>query len=179
MIARYATHILMCLTLLLAVSCGEADDTSVDKQPDNIESYLNKNNMEDTLDRGVYRHIANADREGYDDATRMETGDLAELMFEAYSFTTDRQGLFYTNKPYIIDSLSERYGFNTEYCERGPKEIRLGSTELVEGLEYGQNTCCEGDSELGMSSTRLAFGEQGMGTVEKHMAVVYYAQRKT
>lgn len=50
-----------------------------------------------TTPNGVYRYVANADREGYDREVPVEYGDSVSFDFAAYLFSSSIGALYYTN----------------------------------------------------------------------------------
>ena len=72
--------------MVLAAAFGgcKDDETYLDKQRTSFESYLSRMDFSYTTPNGVYRYVANADREGYDREVPVEYGESVSVDFAAY-----------------------------------------------------------------------------------------------
>lgn len=155
--------------MVLFCACGKDLDT-LPKQQEAITRYLTGNNFDYTLQDGVYKRTPNKDRTNYPNEPIVNVGDSVTFNFEAYTFTTSPGTLFYTNKPYLIEAMSN---LNSQYWPKSPIKVKAGATEMVEGVARGLIQCRQGDSVQLFITSDLAFHDKAMGTIEPNMAIMY------
>lgn len=148
-------------------------DDVVPAQIENIERFLESNNMDYTVQRGVYRHIGNSRREDYFSSPRVEPGNEVHFYVAGYRFERSRmEPAFFSNKDFIIEELKEA-GLSDVYWQRDIMVARLGKSDLVKGIERGLPGCRQGDSVRMFMPSDLAFGENYISTLPLNSAVEY------
>ena len=118
-----------------------------------------------TTPNGVYRYVANADREGYDREVPVEYGDSVSFDFAAYLFSSSIGALYYTNVKEWIPA-------------KDLEVLNLGSASLVKGLEYGLVNSRQNDSLLLFMTSDLVYGTENMGVVSPDQPVVWAVKIK-
>lgn len=155
------------------VACDGISDDVVPKQVDNIEKFLDNNNMEYSLQKGVYKHIGNIERSGYYNSPMIEKGDSVYFYIAGYKFNTTRiEPAFYSNKDFIIDDLRDK-GLDAVYWPRTSQKVKLGKSSLVKGIENGLPGCRQGDSVRLFVPSDQAFGDDYMSTLPINSAVEF------
>lgn len=147
------------------------DDTFLIDQRTSFENYLTKQNLSYTVSGGVFRHVTNADREGYDQSALVEYGDSVTFDFAAYLYGSPLGNLYFTNvKEWLPSSASS---LNTEYWPFVPQRILLGRTQLIKGLTYGLVGSHESDSLLLFMTSDLCYGSHNVGVVQPDAPTVW------
>ncbi len=157
--------------LSLLWSCGK--DQTQEKQVDTIVKYLDSKasvGWEYYEQGGVYVRIANAERDGYPEATIVDTGDSVYFYYAGYTNATATPALFATN---IEEILSTDQILNRQYLSFDPYGIKLGVSPLIKGLTVGLPGVRQGDSLQIYMPSELAFGGSQMGTVPASTPVMY------
>ena len=154
--------IIVGIGVFVLAGCSKEEDFLID-QRDSFESYLSRQEGGYTVEGGVYRYVANADREGYADDPVIEYGDSVTFNFAAYTFGSPLGTLFYTNVEGWLPSNSET--LNTSYWDMTPRHIRLGDTPLLKGVESGLVGNRMNDSLLLFITSDLAYGGVSVGAV--------------
>lgn len=159
-------YLLIIISTIIAFSSCE-DVNEIDDQRTNIVSYLTTYSYSYTQFDNAYRYIV----EEYEDNEAITNGSTFYMDFAAYTFTTAPSTLYYTNiESYLEDDLS---GLNTEYWSFEPKEVTLGTTDLIEGLTTCLKGCHYGDSINVFICSDLAFEDKGVGIITESTAVMY------
>lgn len=133
-----------------------------------------------TFGRYAYRHIVNYYDSGRDSRPQVEWGDLLEISFSAYTFTGSEPSsstVYWSNIPEVIERLGSKSD-NTLDWSTEPLAIRLGTTEILDGLEYTLPGCREADSVQIYMTSPLAYGKQLIGSVPKNSMVAWYIRIK-
>ena len=185
-------HFLTILFLLpLLVSC-EQEDTILSER-DKIEKYLtssrrmvsesevgdvieNNPDFYSVFGRYAYRHIVNYYDEGRDERPIVEMGDNIEIRFNAYTFTGSEptlSNLYWSNIHETIIDVGDKSNYTLDWSTE-PLAIKLGSTEILEGLELALPGCREADSVQVYMSSNLAYGKKLIGVVPKNSMVAWY-----
>lgn len=185
-------HFLTILFLLpLLVSC-EQEDTILSER-DKIEKYLtssrrmvsesevgdvieNNPDFYSVFGRYAYRHIVNYYDEGRDERPVVEMGDNIEIRFNAYTFTGSEptlSNLYWSNIHETIIDVGDKSNYTLDWPTE-PLAIKLGSTEILEGLELALPGCREADSVQVYMSSNLAYGKKLIGVVPKNSMVAWY-----
>ena len=185
-------HFLTILFLLpLLVSC-EQEDTILSER-DKIEKYLtssrrmvsesevgdvieNNPDFYSVFGRYAYRHIVNYYDEGRDERPVVEMGDNIEIRFNAYTFTGSEPtlaNLYWSNIHETIIDVGDKSNYTLDWSTE-PLAIKLGSTEILEGLELALPGCREADSVQVYMSSNLAYGKKLIGVVPKNSMVAWY-----
>lgn len=185
-------HFLTILFLLpLLVGC-EQEDTILSER-DKIEKYLtssrrmvsesevgdvieNNPDFYSVFGRYAYRHIVNYYDEGRDERPVVEMGDNIEIRFNAYTFTGSEptlSNLYWSNIHKTIIEVGDKSNYTLDWSTE-PLAIKLGSTEILEGLELALPGCREADSVQVYMSSNLAYGKKLIGVVPKNSMVAWY-----
>ena len=180
------------LILLATLASCKQEDTLLSER-DKIEKYLTStrhmvietevgNVIEEhpafynIFGRYAYRHIVNYYDEGREDRPIVEWGDRLELRFKAYTFSGSEpatSAIYWSNDEETILSLGEKSG-NTLDWSTEPLTIQLGTTDILDGLEYALPGCHEADSVQVYMTSNLAYGKQLIGVVPKNSMVAWY-----
>ena len=163
----------LALTCALTCGCSGTVDNDISSQRSSFESYFNSHNLDYSIQNGVYKCVVNSDRDGYDTAPVVSSGDSVYFYFEAYTFdSSPASSCYFSNRPDTIDTLA-KYGLNPELWPYGPQKIKLGKTSLISGLNRGLSGCCLGDSVQLLISSDLAYDDKYVGVLEPNTAVLY------
>ncbi len=177
--------------LPLLVSC-EQEDTLLSER-DKIEKYLtssrrmvSESEVGDVIEnnpsfyslfgRYAYRHIVNYYDEGRDERPVVEMGDNIEIRFNAYTFTGSEPtlaNLYWSNIHETIIDVGDKSNYTLDWSTE-PLAIKLGSTDILEGLELALPGCREADSVQVYMSSNLAYGKKLIGVVPKNSMVAWY-----
>lgn len=178
--------------LLLSFAGCEQEDTLLSER-DKIENYLTSSRnmvaeedlgsvIEDNppfyniFDRYAYRHIVNYYEEGRNERTEVAWGDDLELRFRAYVFTGSEPSLstlYWTNVEEVILLLQQQSDSKLEWSLE-PLKVKLGTTEMLEGLELTLAGCRERDSVQVYMTSNLAYGKKLLGSVPKNSMIAWY-----
>lgn len=160
--------------LAVAVVGCEVSDEFAPKQRTQIEKYLSGGSMEYRLTSdSVYVHLAGNKYDVSGDDRRMGAveGDSITYYFEAYTFGTSPSNKpYYTNKRALAESISK--DLNISYWDFEPREVVLGSGEILNGLEEAFEGSVAGDSLLVFLTSSVAYGNEGMGVVGANQAIM-------
>ncbi len=177
------------MVAMLALACE--DEGLLLTERDNIEKFLTSTRQmvaeEDigtvieenpkfytVFGRYAYRYIDNyydADRES---RAVVEWGDEVQLRFNAYTFTTtepSNSAPYWSNVPEMIDKLGKHGDLS---WSREPLVIRLGTTEVIEGVERSLVGCREQDSVQVFMTSSLGYGKRLVGSVPKRSSLAWY-----
>ena len=177
--------------LPLLVSC-EQEDTLLSER-DKIEKYLtssrrmvSESEVGDIIEndpafyslfgRYAYRHIVNYYDEERDERPVVEMGDNIEIRFNAYTFTGSEPtlaNLYWSNIHETIIDVGDKSNYTLDWSTE-PLAIKLGSTDILEGLELALPGCREADSVQVYMSSNLAYGKKLIGVVPKNSMVAWY-----
>ena len=156
----------------LVTACVTADEFAP-KQRNQIESYLGDKEYRLTPD-SAYVYLAGNKFDIAPENRRQgaEVGDVVTFNVEAYTFSGSSPSTvpYYTNKPYMLDLLSE--DLDTSYWPLEPFVARLGQGDILKPLEQSFEGCVEGDSLLVFLTSSIAYGTAGMGAVPKNTPVM-------
>ena len=179
------------LVLLLFVGCDHEDLLLSER--DKIEKYLTSSRgmvaeadlgsvIEDNptfynvFDRYAYRHIVNYYDAGRENLAEVKMGDELELRFNAYTFTGSEpslSALYWSNVEEQILKLQQQSDSKLEWSIE-PLKVRLGETDMIEGLELALEGCREKDSVQVYMTSNLAYGRKNLGSVPKNSMVALY-----
>jgi len=97
------------------------------------------------------------------------SGDSVFFKYAGYTFSNGPSAIFDTN----LDSLSSKLG--VEIRERGFDlgHSKLGSGELIKGLEYGLTGSKVGEYSYILFPSSLGFGNSRAGTIPKMSPLIY------
>ena len=169
------------ITAATMASCNAADDKLIPDQQTAIVNFLTGKGFEYDRAGGVYRHIANADREGYNDADSIVVGDEVTFDFDAYTFSSGPGTMFYTSKPESISKMGLPFGSTDNGdvdaqaggWQLSPRRIRLGSDPLMGSIAVAMPGCRQGDSVALFITSDLAYNRKPMGPIPKDTPLVY------
>ena len=179
------------LVLLLFVGCDYEDLLLSER--DKIEKYLTSSRgmvaeadlgsvIEDNpafysvFGRYAYRHIVNYYDAGRENLAEVKMGDELELSFNAYTFTGSEpslSALYWSNVEEQILKLQQQSDSKLEWSIE-PLKVRLGETDMIEGLELALEGCREKDSVQVYMTSNLAYGRKNLGSVPKNSMVAWY-----
>ena len=179
------------LVLLLFVGCDHEDLLLSER--DKIEKYLTSSRgmvaeadlgsvIEDNpafysvFGRYAYRHIVNYYDAGRENLAEVKMGDELELRFNAYTFTGSEpslSALYWSNVEEQILKLQQQSDSKLEWSIE-PLKVRLGETDMIEGLELALEGCREKDSVQVYMTSNLAYGRKNLGSVPKNSMVAWY-----
>lgn len=159
------------ITALLLWGCSGSSKVLEDQRTA-IERYLDGKALPYVLQSGVYKHLGNAGREGYEDDPVVKTGDSLKFDFAAYFFSssTGLGRLYYTNIASIIEADTI---LNPIYWPAAPLEAKLGVTPLIAGLTLGLPDSRQGDSVLLFFASDLGYGGKPNGIIPDNTALVW------
>ncbi len=187
---------ILLFALLLLVGCSDVDLDLLEDQQEDIVSFLTsshsptliaESDLAESLEyqpafytttgTTVYRYIAdwyNADR----DAQReVVMGDTLYITFWCYDFssysTPSSSYLLYTNDPLYEDAYIEA-GLNVEYWDFSPKEIVLGSGDILKSIETALIGCREGDSVELYLTYNMAYGSEWIGLSSLEESIAFF-----
>ena len=130
-------YLLLAASILnMAAGCTKQDrENTIISQEERIDDYISSlADVEVVHNNGSNRVVVSPGS-----STVAETGDSIYMRFAAYIFSNGPGTLFATNDTSIVD--------NNDFSETESLygEIRLGTTDLVPGLEYGLEGVAEGE----------------------------------
>lgn len=178
--------------LPILVSCS--NESTLLSERDKLEKYLTstrrmvaEQNVGEVIDenppfysefgRYAYRHIVNYYDAEREDRAVADLGDEIEIRFNAFTFTGSEpsinSNLYWSNIPSVIEQVGKKSG-NTLDWSQEPLRIRLGQTEILEGLERALPGCREADSVQVYMSSNLAYGKNIVGVVAKNSMLAWY-----
>ena len=184
---------LMMLPLLLLSLVGCDKEDIILSERDTIEKYLTSTRrmvaeeevgsvveeeplFYSTFGRYAYRHIVNYYEEGRDERTEVAWGDELELRFNAYVFTGSEpsiSSLYWSNVEEVIISFQQQSNSELIWSSE-PLRVKLGTTDIIEGLEMTLPGCREGDSVQVYMTSGLAYGSKNLELVPKNSMVAWY-----
>ncbi len=191
MLMRLKFAILIFATMCVNLFAGcEVEDTIITSQRTAIERFLNGRKIisrkeaelsgdtefYDVWGLNTYRYITNMYAEGREEKPQVEMGDEVSLSLTAYIFTGSQpraEAIYFTNEQAQIDRLVG-LGLNTEYWSTDPVIIRLGSSDIIKGVEKALVGCYEGDVVEVYMTKESAYGKQAVGIVPKDASLAWY-----
>ena len=190
---RFVIMFFVAMVAALLVGCSD-DDKLVESQRTAIERYLTSSHnprlipQEEVVNSitysppvyekfglDLYRYIAtdyDADREQRAEVVK---GAEVEIVYTAYRFSgsAPRINMVYaTNDADVIAELADD-GLNVEYWSDEPMKIKIGSTNIINGLEKSLLGCREGDVVEAYMTQRVAYNDKSVGVVEKNTSVMW------
>ncbi len=175
--------------------CGDKEDIFTSQQTA-IERYLtssrrliNETEIGDIIEdnpafytqigRSVYRHIPNYYDASRDTTLVIERGDSVRLRFDAYVFSGSEPStsdVYWSNISTTINSLTSSGGNSLAQLDWStePLAVKVGSTNMIGGLERGLIGCCAQDSVQIYMTYDMAYGKRLVGTVPKNSSVAWY-----
>lgn len=193
---KKAAAIILILSVILTVACGDDSDSVLTSQQSSMTSYLKSTHSprlipEDELDSSLdqnpqyyttfgqtaYRYISTLYDDGRDSRTLIEWGDEVEISYTAYIFAykaVTTENIYASNMEESIEAL-RMAGLDTSYeWTTDPLVIELGSTNIIKGVESSLVGCREGDKvEVYMTFT-MAYDDNTIGVVPYRSPVAWY-----
>ncbi len=191
---RLIITLLAALVTMLMVGCND-DDKIVESQRTSIERYLASSHVPRLIAKeevansimvnppfyerfglDVYRYIATYYDQGREQRTEVEMGCEVELVYTAYRFTNSAPNInmvYMTNDADVIASLAES-GLNTEYWSEEVLKVKLGTTNIIKGIEKSLLGCREGDVVEVYMTQRAAYDDKAVGVVERDSPVMWH-----
>lgn len=131
------------------------------------------------IGRSAYRHIQNYYEDGRDGRLEIEYGDSLQIAFDAYVFSGSEpatSNVYWSNIETTISKLVADNGnsFAQLNWSTEPLAIKLGSTEMIKGVEQALAGCREQDSVQVYMTYNMAYGKKLLGTVPKNSSVAWY-----
>ena len=187
----------MCLTLV--VGCNE-EDTVLTSQQEQIVRYLTSSHnprliaveevpnsmvanppFYERLNTSTYRYIATYYDSGRNSKRQVAVGDEVELIFEAYEFTGSAPSLntlYYTNNADMIEKLAEN-GLNSEFWSLEPLKVKIGSGDIIKGVEASLVDCREGDVVEVYMAFDAAYDKDVVGVIPAESSIMWVCQIKS
>lgn len=179
------------LAAVLAVACN--DEETLLTERDNIEKFLTSTRglvAEEDLGsvieekpafytlfgRYAYRYIVNYYDAGREDKPLAEVGDDVVLRFTAYTFSTSEPSYgqpYWSNVAKVIADLGKHGDLA---WSADPLTIRLGSSEIIKGLDDSLVGCREQDSVQVFMTSSMAYGKELIGSVPKNSPLAWYVR---
>ena len=152
-------YLLLAASILnMAAGCTKQDrENTIISQEERIDDYISSlADVEVVHNNGSNRVVVSPGS-----STVAETGDSIYMRFAAYIFSNGPGTLFASNDTSIVD--------NNDFSETESLygEIRLGTTDLVPGLEYGLEGVAEGEHCYIIFSAKYGFNNTVVGIVPK------------
>lgn len=186
---RFAILILATMCVSWLAGCDD-EDTVITSQRSAIENYFKTRKIVsrkiaeqsgdtefyDVWGLNTYRYISTMYEDGRDAKPIVEMGDEVQLSLTAYIFTGGNpraDAIYFTNEQTQIDRLDE-LGLNTEFWSTDPVVIRLGSSDIIKGVEKALVGCYEGDEVEVYMTKESAYGKQAVGIVPKDASIAWY-----
>lgn len=123
----------------------------------------------------LYRYISTYYDAGRDEKAEVERGDEVELTFTAYIFsgrTPSADMIYYTNDAASLDKMKE-LGLDILLWNTEPLRIKIGTTNIIKGVENSLIGCREGDVVEAYMTYEQAYGKKDIGVVPKHSPVMW------
>lgn len=192
---RFLISLLIAAAAMLGVGCND-DDKVVESQRTSIERYLTsshnprliaKEEIENSIEYNppfyekfgmdLYRYIATYYEAGRDERTEVVMGSEVEIQYTAYTFagrTPSTSSIYMTNDPAQIEALV-KIGLTADpdYWSEEPLKIKLGTTNIISGLERALLGCREGDVVEAYMTQRVAYDDKDTGIVKKNSPVMW------
>ncbi len=190
---RLLISLLIAAAAMLGVGCND-DDKVVESQRTSIERYLTsshnprliaKEEIENSIEYNppfyerfgmdLYRYIATYYDSDRDERREVVMGSEVEIRYTAYTFagrTPSTSSIYMTNDPVQIEALV-KIGLNADYWSEEPMKIKLGTTNIISGLERSLLGCREGDVVEAYMTQRAAYDDKDTGIVKKNSPVMW------
>ena len=186
---------ILAVVAVILVGCNKDEDI-ITKQKDSIVKYLTSTRrmvessevggvLEENpafytnLNNTAYRHIVNyyeADREEW---MEVEPTSVIDIEFNAYTFSGSEpqvKDMYWSNIQQSISAVeaSNSHTYDKLIWEPKPLTVRLGTGELISGLEAALVGCRDQDSVQVYITSKAAYGKQAIGSVAKNSPVAWY-----
>ena len=190
---RFVIILLAAMVMMSLVGCND-DDKVIESQRTAIERYLTsshvprliaredvENSIEynpafyDKMGLDLYRYIATYYDEGRDTRAEVAKGAEVEIVYTAYLFkgSAPKANMAYaTNDPDMIAQLVDM-GLDAEYWSEEPLKIKIGSTNIITGLEKSLIGCREGDVVEAYMTSKVAYDDKSVGVILRDMSVMW------
>ena len=129
----------------------------------------------DKMGLDLYRYTATYYDEGRDTRAEVAKGAEVEIVYTAYLFkgSAPKANMAYaTNDPDMIAQLVDM-GLDAEYWSEEPLKIKIGSTNIITGLEKSLIGCREGDVVEAYMTSKVAYDDKSVGVILRDMSVMW------
>lgn len=190
---KFVITFFVAVVMMSLVGCND-DDKVIESQRTAIERYLTsshvprliaredvENSIEynpafyDKMGLDLYRYIATYYDEGRDTRAEVAKGAEVEIVYTAYLFkgSAPKANMAYaTNDPDMIAQLVDM-GLDAEYWSEEPLKIKIGSTNIITGLEKSLIGCREGDVVEAYMTSKVAYDDKSVGVILRDMSVMW------
>ena len=190
---RFVITLFAAVVMMSLVGCND-DDKVMESQRTAIERYLTSshvprliahedvaNSIEynppfyDKMGLDLYRYIATYYDEGRDSRSEVVKGAEVEIVYTAYLFkgSAPKANMAYaTNDAEMIAQLAAM-GLDAEYWSEEPMRIKMGSTNIITGLEKALLGCREGDVVEVYMTSKVAYDDKSVGVILRDMSVMW------
>ena len=190
---KFVITFFVAVVMMSLVGCND-DDKVIESQRTAIERYLTsshvprliaredvENSIEynpafyDKMGLDLYRYIATYYDEDRDTRAEVAKGAEVEIVYTAYLFkgSAPKANMAYaTNDPDMIAQLVDM-GLDAEYWSEEPLKIKIGSTNIITGLEKSLIGCREGDVVEAYMTSKVAYDDKSVGVILRDMSVMW------
>ena len=185
------------ILVMAALMCGcTKDEDMLTKQKDSIVKYLTSTRrMVDeqevsgvlqenpafytNFNNSSYRHIVNFYEPNRQEWVEVEPNSVIDIQFNAYTFTGSEpqvKDMYWSNIQQSISAVeaSNSHTYDKLIWEPKPLTVRLGTGEVISGLEAALVGCRDQDSVQVYITSKAAYGKQAIGSVAKNSPVAWY-----
>lgn len=195
-IRNIASIVAVVVVAVISIGCNNDTDTVLTSQQTGIERYLTgshqprlivEDEIGNSLDeypqfytrwgQNIYRYISTYYDEGREDKPEVRNGSTIEIIYTAYLFKNGAPtvtDMYATNDAESLETLIAA-GLDAEYeWSTEPMRIKIGSSQILKGLETALKGCREGDSVEIYLTYEAAYGKHYLGEVPSKSAVVWF-----
>lgn len=177
------------IAALLAFACQQEDTLLSERETiekfltstrhmvaeENVGSVIENNPKFYTVfGRYAYRYIDNYYDADRDTRTEVEWGDEVHLRFNAYVFESSEPSYkdpYWSNVPEVIAALGKHGDLS---WSKEVLVVKLGTTDIIEGVERSLVGCREQDSVQVFMTSSLGYGKRLVGSVPKNSSLAWY-----
>lgn len=196
---QISLFVAVAIIAMATASCSNENDTVLISQQNAITKYLSSSHQPKLIPEeevamstenephfythwalDIFRYIATYYDEGREDKPEVMHNSEIEIVYTAYIFKSGKptvNDMFATND---ADSIAEleavvKDGLNTSYeWTTDPMVIKMGTEQIMPGLETALKGCREGDSVEIYLTYDKAYGKHYIGMVPAKSSLVWY-----
>ena len=190
---KFGIIFFVAMMAILSVGCND-DDKVIESQRTAIERYLTSSHKprlipQEEVENSItfnppfyekfaldlYRYIATYYDAGREQRAEVVKGAEVEIVYTAYRFSGSAPNInmvYATNDADVIAELADD-GLNVEYWSDEPMKIKMGSTNIINGLEKSLLGCREGDVVEAYMTQKVAYDDKGVGVVTQNTSVMW------
>lgn len=143
----------------ITVSCSkQEEETRLAQEIKNIETFLRSNALHYTIDNHVYKSITDST---LTDNKIAEKGDSIFFDYAIFSFSSRIETLYDTNN----EEIADLYNIDKTFLKFKLKEVELGTTPMVLGLQTGLYKSKVGDTFMLLMPSTMGYGKHWNGYV--------------